>query len=218
MFHLKSPEVAVAKSKKTPPDDQREAELRIIGGKFRASKLAYQGDGVTRPMKHRVREAIFNLVGMEAKEKHVYDIFAGSGALGLEALSRGAARATFIERHIPGSRIVEQNVASLGVGDRCDLLVTSAFLWSKRDLPNMKVGDVPWLVFVCPPYAFYIDRQEEMLTLVEALQQYAPPGSTIVVESDERFDFQLFGSHDAQATWDVRTYPPAVVGVWRKLA
>src|SRR6185369_13778531 len=78
--------------------------LRIIGGKLRGRKLQYSGDLRTRPMKDRVREAVFNLLGPGVKGSHAIDLFAGTGALGLEAISRGAAQATLIERHLPTSR------------------------------------------------------------------------------------------------------------------
>ena len=222
-------------------DTHQSAELRIIGGKFRASKLNHElfnhgGDPNTRPMKDRVREAIFNLIGPEVKGCHAIDLFAGTGALGLEALSRGAASATFIEKHIPTARIVAENISSLEVDDRTELLTTSAFLWGKRDLPKGKEergkGNAetspfgiplspltPWLVFCSPPYAFFVDRQQETLTLIEAILKNAPVGSIIVVEADPRFDFELLPGHIAQKKdrdgWDVRNYPPAVVGILR---
>lgn len=201
-----------------------ETELRIVGGKFRGSKLAYHGDPVTRPMKHRVREAIFNLVGTEVEGRHAFDLFAGTGALGLEAISRGAASALFIERHVPTARGVRENIARLGVEDQCELLESSAFVWAKRDLPEVeRLGSyppAPWLVFVSPPYAFFVDRKVEMMKLIMAIVEHAPTGSTVVVEADERFDFSLLpgklkaSRHDQG--WDVRPYPPAVVGVLRK--
>ncbi|MCO6042790.1 RsmD family RNA methyltransferase [Aeoliella sp. ICT_H6.2] len=201
----------------------RETEVRIIGGRFRASKLAYHGDPVTRPMKHRVREAIFNLIGTESEGRHALDLFAGTGALGLEALSRGATSALFIERHIPTARVVRENIAHLGAGDDCTVLEASAFVWARRDLPDgatVPDASCPWLVFVSPPYAFFVDRQQEMLDLISSVLQHAPPKSTIVVEADERFDFTLLPGpvkeHRSDDGWDVRTYAPAVVGVWRK--
>ena len=211
------------KSKNEPARET--TELRIIGGHFRASKLRYAllesgGDPVTRPMKERVREALFNLVSVETKGKHAIDLFAGTGALGLEAISRGAVSATFIEKHIPTARVVEENIATLGVEDRSELLMTSAFLWGKRDLPNAESSaEKPWLVFCSPPYAFYVDRQDDMLSLITDLLKYAPPGSIFLIEADERFDFDLLpgGARKEKRGpgWDVRTYYPAVVGVWR---
>jgi 16S rRNA (guanine966-N2)-methyltransferase len=91
-------------------------------------------------MKHRTREAIFNLISTECGGRHAIDLFAGTGALGLEALSRGAASATFIEKHVPTARIVEENIRTLGVADQSQLLVTSAFLWAKRDLPSLRAS------------------------------------------------------------------------------
>src|SRR6185295_2576839 len=96
-------------------------EVRIIGGTFRGRRLEYHGDPVVRPMKHRTREAIFNLVSTECTGRHAIDLFAGTGALGLEALSRGAASATFIEKHVPSARIVAANIETLGVRERATL-------------------------------------------------------------------------------------------------
>ncbi len=139
------------------------------------------------------------------------------GRLGLEALSRGAASATFIERHVPSARIVEENIAELGVADRTAVKITSAFLWSKRDLASaadVPPGDLPWLVFCSPPYEFFVEREEEMLDLLRRIAECAPPASTLVVESDQRFDFAGLISNN-RAAWDVREYPPARVGIWR---
>jgi 16S rRNA (guanine966-N2)-methyltransferase len=228
----------LAKRKAKASDRSEQTDLRIIGGEFRGSKLRYglinkEGDAITRPMKHRVREAIFNLLSTESLGRHAIDLFAGTGALGLEALSRGATSATFIEKHIPTARIIQENIAALGVEDRTTLLVTSAFLWGKRDLPIADFGfgiaesklsnqsairnpqsAIPWLVFCSPPYAFYVERQVDMLELIAGVRQHAPAGSVLVVEADERFDFTLLSGNGA--TWDIRTYPPAVVGLWRK--
>src|SRR5205823_2176218 len=79
----------------------RPAELRIIGGRMRGRKLVYGGDQRTRPMKDRTREAVFNLLGPGVTGTHAIDLFAGTGALGLEAISRGAESATLIEQHFP---------------------------------------------------------------------------------------------------------------------
>jgi 16S rRNA (guanine966-N2)-methyltransferase len=208
-------------TKITAAVSDRETEVRIIGGQFRGRRLHYHGDPVVRPMKHRTREAIFNLVSTECTGRHAIDLFAGTGALGLEALSRGATSATFIEKHVPSARVVEENIRTLDVADCTKLLVTSAFLWAKRDLPSpspdLPTG-VPWLVFCSPPYAFYTERLDEMLDLIQRIQTHAPLGSIIIVESDDQFDCgKLSDMASIEPAWDIRTYPPAVIGVWRKL-
>ncbi len=217
-------EVPLGKRKARTAETPEPTELRIIGGKFRGSKLRYHGDPGTRPMKHRVREAIFNLISTECNGLHAIDLFAGTGALGLESLSRGALSVTFIEKHVPTARVIQENISALGVDDRATLLTTSAFLWSKRDLPKSEIpnpkSQIPWLVFCSPPYSFYVDRSRDMLELIGAVLDRAPEGSILIVEADERFDFELLPGNVAVERhaegWDVRTYPPAVVGVWRK--
>jgi 16S rRNA (guanine966-N2)-methyltransferase len=186
------------------------AGLRIIGGQYRGRRLNYSGDLRTRPMKDRLREAVFNLVGPSIVGQHAVDLFAGTGALGLEALSRGAARATLVEQHHPTADIIRQNVAILGAEQRAEVFVGNTFIWFRR---KPSLGDKPWTVFCSPPYDFYIDRADEMMELLTGLIDAAPAESVFVVEADARFDFATLPEPQA---WDVRTYPPAVVGIYRK--
>ena len=161
-------------------------------------------------MKDRLREAVFNLIGDEIEGTHAIDLFAGTGALGLEALSRGAARATLIEQHYPTADIIRQNVLALGVQSQTEIVPGNVFIWIKR---RGDLGKASWLVFCSPPYDFYVSRLGEMLELLGGLIQAAPVKSIFVVEADERFDYALL--RDPKA-WDVRSYPPAVIGVYRK--
>jgi len=158
-------------------------------------------------MKQRVREAMFNLLGPAVEGTHAIDLFAGTGALGLEALSRGAVRATLFEQHFPTAEIIRQNVTALDVADRTRIVTGDVFLWQRRGLD---LGADPWCVFCSPPYDFYVERTDEILELIAGLIQSAPPESIFIVESDDRFDFGILP--DAE-NWDVRVYPPAVVGL-----
>jgi 16S rRNA (guanine(966)-N(2))-methyltransferase RsmD len=184
---------------------------RIIGGSLRGRRLIYtvQHDR-TRPMKDRVREAVFNLLGSDVAGKYVVDLFAGTGALAFEALSRGAVRATMIEQHFPTAAVIRQNAAELGIGDRVQVLSASAFLWSEQPTVD---SALPWLVFCSPPYAFYIERREAMLGLIGRLVEQAPAQSIFIVESDRRFDTGQLPSADE---WQLREYPPAVIAIYRK--
>lgn len=197
-----------------PPRTRRPAVapvgLRIIGGSLRGRTVRYSGDPALRPMKDRVREAVFNLLGPSVAGKHAVDLFAGTGALGLEAISRGAARATFIEQHFPTARVLEENLAALGVQDRTELIPGNVFL---RTLWQHRMGEIPWLVFSSPPYAFYEERRDQMLQLLGGLLEAAPEASIFVVESDKRFDFRLLPDPES---WDVRSYPPTVIGIYSK--
>jgi 16S rRNA (guanine966-N2)-methyltransferase len=210
-----------AEARSSAARDNRDTDVRIIGGQFRGRRLHYHGDPSVRPMKHRTREAIFNLISTACTGRHAIDVFAGTGALGLEALSRGAATATFIEKHVPTARIVEENIRTLGVEDRATIAITSAFLWAKRDLPaGAETADQPWLVFCSPPYAFYTQRKAEMLDLIARIRQHAPADSILVVEAEEPFDFdsirKVTPPDPMSGEWDVRVYAPAIVGIWHK--
>ena len=191
----------------------RPSELRVVGGLFRGRKLRYSGDPRTRPMKDRVREAVFNLVGPDVKGQHALDLFAGTGALGVEALSRGAARATFFEQHFPTAAIIRENLATLGVEDRSEVISANTFIQFRPHSGAYRAPDnLPWLVFCSPPYEFYVSRLDEMLALLQTILAAAPAGSVLVVEADERFDFARLPKAD---DWDVRAYPPAFVGILR---
>jgi 16S rRNA (guanine966-N2)-methyltransferase len=161
-------------------------------------------------MKDRTREAIFNLLGTTVVGKHAVDLFAGTGALALEALSRGAERATLLETHVPTVAIVRQNIVTLDVEATCDVVTADTFRWWKR---RPDLGSTPWLVFCSPPYLFFVERRDELLELLRTLLEAAPADSLFVVESDDRFDFGLLPEPSA---WDVRRYPPAVVGIYEK--
>ncbi len=166
-------------------------------------------------MKDRLREAIFNLIGPEIRGKHAIDLFAGTGALGLEAISRGAARATLIERHNPTAALIRRNVGELGVETQAEVVAANAFLWLKMLSPTARklLAESAWVIFSSPPYDFYVDRTDEMLDLIGALLAAAPAESVFVVEADARFDFARLPD---PTRWDVRPYPPAMVGMLRK--
>ncbi|HBT75860.1 MAG TPA: SAM-dependent methyltransferase [Planctomycetaceae bacterium] len=192
------------------PGEKDAVGLRIIGGKFRGSKLRYTGDNRVRPMKDRVRESLFNLIGPGVKGKYVIDLFGGTGALMIEAISRGAVGGTMIEMHFPTARNARQNLQSLDLESICRLVVTDAFYWSH--LREGTPDDIPWIVFCSPPYDFYVQKSKEMRGLLERLHAAAPEGSLFVVESDERFDFDsLPVTVDPKRR---RSYPPAEIGIF----
>ncbi|MFK7766251.1 MAG: RsmD family RNA methyltransferase [Mariniblastus sp.] len=186
-------------------------KLRIVGGKFRGRQIDYSGDQVTRPMKDNIREALFNLVGGWVKDKAVLDLFAGTGAMGLEALSRGAAKALFVERHFPTVRIIKENVQQLDPELNVEVHASDTFFWVRNFLKSPETWPTePWIVFCCPPYSFYIDRPEDVLKMINSLIDVAPENSIFVVESDARFDHRKLPNSEK---WSVRKYSPALVSV-----
>ena len=202
---------------KTNRPDSKAGKLRIVGGKHRGRQLIYSGDQRPRPMKDNIREAVFNLVGGFLKERQVYDLFAGTGAIGIEAISRGASFATMIERHFPTAKIIHQNIEELQAQDVTEVVSSDTFFWSRKFLSNLEADSaenqtIPWAVFCCPPYDMYIEQTEDLMAMLSGLMQAAPDDSLFVVESDTRFDASQLP--DAEQ-WKIRQYAPAQVCVTR---
>jgi len=197
-----------------PADDEAASAPRIGGGELRRRRLAHQPDGRTRPMKDRVRESLFDLLGTDVRRALAIDLFAGTGALGFEAISRGASRAIFVERHFPTADILRKSARDLDVVDRCDIRSGDVLLWSRR-MPELPT-DVPWITFVSPPWSFFgegHERRAELLALIEMMCRVAPPGSTVVVEADTVFDPAALPEAES---WERRPMPPAVLLFHRK--
>ncbi len=103
----------------------------------------------TRPTTEKVREALFNVLGPPPDDLHVLDLYAGSGALGIEALSRGAVAATFVERARPALAVLRQNLTELGVDARSSVVTTDVTRFLNAPAPGPR-----WTwVFMDPPYA-----------------------------------------------------------------
>jgi 16S rRNA (guanine966-N2)-methyltransferase len=126
--------------------------MRIVAGAYRGRRLSAPPGTDTRPTTDRVREALFSALssrlGADLGAPRVLDPFAGSGALGLEALSRGAVEVTFAERDRAARQCLNANIASLGVGDRAHVLPADAFSLAKRGLPGGPFA----LLLLDPPY------------------------------------------------------------------
>jgi 16S rRNA (guanine966-N2)-methyltransferase len=198
-----------------PPDPEsgEPTQLRVIGGDLRGRKFSYSGDARTRPMKERVRESVFSLLGFSVRGAWALDLFAGTGALGIEALSRGAAQATFLEQYFPTAKLLKENIRALELEARAEVHAGDTFIWLRRF--TGREGVQPWIVFCAPPYEFYVSRRAELLGPLTRLIELAPPGSHFVVECDERFDVSLLPRAEE---WDVREYLPAIIGIYEKVA
>ena len=157
-------------------------------------------------MKDRVRETLFDLIGPAVRGALAIDLFAGSGALGFEAVSRGAARAILVERHFPAAAALERTARMLGVADRVDVRPGDALVGAKR-LPDLPPA-AAWVVFVSPPWSLFRERGGDLAALVSAMVRSAPPESTFVVEADESFDPAALPD---PAAWRTRPIPPAVL-------
>ena len=151
--------------------------MRIVAGELRGRVLRAPGGAATRPTSEKVREAVFNILG-PVEGDQVLDLFAGSGALGLEALSRGAAHATFVDAARPALIAIRGNLRELGVEQRATVIAGDAVAIAARHAPP-----APWrLVFVDPPYRSDLATRAVLALPDERLSADA----VVVIEHDRR--------------------------------
>jgi 16S rRNA (guanine966-N2)-methyltransferase len=151
-----------------------------VAGEAKGRRLQAPPGDDTRPTLDRVREAVFNALGsLDAVDgARVLDLFAGSGALGIEALSRGAAHATFVERDPEARRVIGANLATTGMADRAEVVARDAGAFLRRVGTAESRGRFD-LVLLDPPYDTDDPSWEEILTSVAA----AAPTGVVVIES-----------------------------------
>ena len=151
--------------------------MRIIAGSRKGARIFAPKGLDTRPTADRVREAAFNLLGPGAAENaQVLDLFAGSGAMGLEALSRGAAHATFVESDRDACRTINRNLDKLGL-DNATVLCQDALTALRADARQGTRYD---LVLLDPPYRRFSSLQT---TMIRHLPAILAPGGTLLVET-----------------------------------
>jgi 16S rRNA (guanine966-N2)-methyltransferase len=172
--------VATKKPGESAPDPSAAGQaagrglVRIIGGEWRGRKLYFPQHEQLRPTPDRVRETVFNWLQFELPGRRCLDLFAGSGALGLEALSRGAAQVVFVERDPGSARAIAATLATLGC-ERGQVEREDAFAYLRRSPPQ------PFeVVFLDPPYG-----EDWLAPACEALEQggWLAPDSLIYLES-----------------------------------
>jgi 16S rRNA (guanine966-N2)-methyltransferase len=175
--------------------------MRIIAGQRRGHKI--DGPRPTadlRPTSDFVRESLFNMVGGLMEGRLAVDLFAGTGAIGLEALSRGAERALFVERDREAVALIHRNIARLRYEDRTQVRLADAYRWARNFRP---VDDRPHAVFLDPPYRDAESRGQRLNQLLAALVERLPPASLIALEAGRELEAEVLPDLDA---WDVRRY------------
>lgn len=186
-------------------DDGKPTKLRIIGGDMRGRPVTYHGEEFTRPMRDSVRENLFNILGRACRGTIAFDLFAGTGVLGLESISRGSTSAVLVEPMRKAFAQIRDTTERLGIEDKVRLVMGDAFALADQLLkPSSPEDDTAWIVFLSPPYRMWTDPElyPKLKSIILRVQQYAPPGSVLVVETDNTFDLEQLPPGD----WDIRTY------------
>lgn len=173
--------------------------MRIIAGQFRGRKLLPPEDtGVTRPITDRVKQSLFDILTPRIEGARIYDLFAGTGSMGLECLSRGAAHATFFEADRSALLRLKMNVGALGVAGRVRVVAGDLFRWFEA--PADTRCDI---LFLDPPFRFLAERRGALRQLAASVSQgHLAAGGVVVFRHDVVDALELPALH----RYDSRTY------------
>ena len=161
--------------------------MRIIAGEFKGRQLLTPVGEATRPITDRAKQSLFDILAPILPDAEVYDVFAGTGSLGLESLSRGAKFATFFEIDRSAIARLSQNVAALQVSDRARIVPGDLFRWFDLSIrrPDSTHASGADVVFLDPPYRFLENRPDELLQLTLNLtHSHLRPTSIVVFRHD----------------------------------
>jgi len=183
-------------------------QIRIVAGALRGRKLTCTVNPNLRPTPDMVRGALFSILGNAVPGRPFFDVFAGTGIVGLEALSRDASRVTFVERDFRVASEIGQHLQAVGGADRGTLVRTDVYRWVER----WEALEEPVNVFFSPPFADFERRSDEFLATVAAVMQKAHPGSVLVVQSEQNAPLGPLPGEG----WEQRRYGRNVLLLWVK--
>ena len=175
--------------------------IRLISGTYGGRVIEGSGTKRTHPMGERIRGSLFNIIGTEIKDAVVLDAFAGSGSLGLEAVSRGAKHATFIERDRVAQNVISNNIKTLGVENATKLVKAPVGTWQNTTKEQFDI------IFADPPY------QDLQLSTAMSLTKLLKPNGLMVLSYTGRGEVP---TELGVVVVDNRSYGDAVLAFYRK--
>lgn len=183
--------------------------IRIVAGSLRGRKLTCTHSPDLRPTPQMVREAFFSILGNAIPDRIFVDLFAGTGVLGLEALSRGARQALFIERDPRLAQDIERHLRAFGLYKQAKIFRTDAYRW----IAAWNAAPEPVNVFLSPPFPDLHDRPDEFVQALKTLQDKVAPESVIVVQGEKNSALE---DDPSLVGWEERRYGRNVLLIWQK--
>jgi 16S rRNA (guanine(966)-N(2))-methyltransferase RsmD len=176
-------------------------EVRIVAGTLKGRKVTCFVHEGMRPTPQMVREALFSILGNAVPDRVFYDIFAGTGVVGLEAVSRGAREARLIEGNAKQAAEIQKYVDKFGVASQVQVLKVDAYRWAER---WMATGSQPVNLFFSPPFPDLVPpKLQAFLTMVQQFFDKAPPESVLIIQAEDGFPVDDLPDLDR---WDIRKY------------
>ena len=154
--------------------------MRIIAGEFRGRRLIEPRYDTTRPITDRAKQSLFDVIASLIPDSVVYDCFCGTGSMGLECLSRGAASATFFDADRTALAGLKQNIAALKVEGRARVLAGDLFKLAPSAVPPGPVA----LLFLDPPYRYLLEKPADLLSLCERIAPRLAIDATVLFRHD----------------------------------
>jgi 16S rRNA (guanine966-N2)-methyltransferase len=175
--------------------------MRVIAGEFRGRPLLGPEGDRTRPITDRAKQSLFDILAPTIEGARVYDCFAGTGSMGLECLSRGAAHVTFFETDRSAVARLKKNIETLGVGKRSKVGAQDLFKWFEA---TGKADERIDLIFLDPPYRFLREKSDALVRVAGRMaDDHLAPAGTVVFRHDaadrlelpalERYDQRDYG-------------------------
>lgn len=175
-------------------------QIRIVAGSLRGRKLTVFVHEGMRPTPQLVREALFSILGNAVPGRIFFDVFAGTGVNGLEAVSRGATSARLIEKDPRLVADIQKHADEFRIADRIQVLKADAYRWAERWVPP---GNDPVNLFLSPPFPDLSEKAEEFLTLVHLLLDKAADDTVLTIQAEDGFPLDRLPD---LPLWDVRKY------------
>jgi 16S rRNA (guanine966-N2)-methyltransferase len=176
---------------------------------LKGRRLTYTPDAHLRPTPDLVREALFSILGNAVPGRDFLDLFAGTGAVGMEALSRGATPVTFVERDPQVAAAIVRHLHSFGVAEQAVVHRADVYRWIERWQPPAE----PVNIFLGPPFPDFERRPEALFRSLSELQQKVAPESILVLQNEKTLVTDSLP--DAQQ-WDHRLYGRNRLSIWVK--
>jgi 16S rRNA (guanine966-N2)-methyltransferase len=184
-------------------------QIRIVAGSLRGRKLSCVVDPALRPTPDRVREALFNILGNAVPDRPFLDLFAGTGVIGLEALSRGASFVEFVERDNRTAAEIVRHLQAFSVASQAKVHRADVYRWAERwQPPNEPVN-----VFLGPPFPDLTQRTADLIQLLADLQQKMATGSVLILQSEKAWPTEKLVDSEH---WEQRLYGRNRLSIWVK--
>lgn len=184
-------------------------QIRVVAGSLRGRKITCTVTPQLRPTPQMVREAYFSILGNAIPERIFIDIFAGTGVVGIEALSRGASQALFVERDPQLAKTIESHLRQFELTRQAKLYRTDSY----RFIAAWAPPKTPVNIFISPPFDDLTEKTSDLLQAIRTLQEKVPEDSVIVVQSER--GSPLDGAEQLH-DWELRRYGRNELLIWQR--